>query len=191
MKKQIKKIHALKKWKFSWRLLGENFVFREWDHFYKMPRFLTRKVMYRKMNSKKKVQQSFKMIQKYFATISKIPDTQFLKDSNGHYIIKQKTISWEKLTKSHMENNPKLLSKFKRLIIANEVMWTKEWVFLDLLWSDIVTQPNTIHNLLTDGENIYVFDFGLLEQKSKNILFRYFSKFAQWFQLLFVKKFFF
>lgn len=191
MKKQIKKIHELKKWKFSWRLLGENFVFREGNHFYKMPRLLTRKVMYRKMDSRKKVRQSFKMIENYFGPITKIPNTQFLKDTNGHYIIKQKIICWEKLTKSHMEKNPKLLSKFKRLIIANEVMWTKEWVFLDLLWSDIVTQPNTIHNLLTDWENIYVFDFGLLEKTSKNILFRYFSQFAQWFQLLFVKKFFF
>jgi len=191
MTEQIKDIHAFKKWKFSWRLLGENFVFREWDHFYKMPRFLTRTVMYRKMDSQKKVQQSFQMIQKYFGAISKIPDTQFLKDTNGHYIIKQKTIPWEKLTKSHMEHNPKLLSKFKRLIIANEVMWKREGVFLDLLWSDIVTQPNTIHNLFTNGKDIYVFDFGLLEKTSKNIMFRHFSKFAQWFQLLFVKKFFF
>lgn len=49
-----------------------------------------------------------------------------------------------------MQENPKLLSKFKRLIIANEVMWQQKGVFLDLLGSDIVTQPNTIHNLLTN-----------------------------------------
>jgi len=58
-----------------------------------------------------------------------------------------------------MRANPKLLSKFRRLIIANEVMWQKEGVFLDLIGSDILSHPNTIHNLLTDGEHLYIFDF--------------------------------
>ncbi len=89
-----------------------------------------------------------------------------------------------------MQKHPELLSKFKRLIIANEVMWTQQWVFLDLLGSDIVTHPQTIHNLLTDGKNIYIFDFWLLEKKSKNIVFRYFSHFWQKLQLVFIKYFF-
>jgi len=58
-----------------------------------------------------------------------------------------------------MKDNPKLISKFKRFIIANELMWEKEGFFLDLLGSDFITQPQTIHNLLTDGKEIYVFDF--------------------------------
>lgn len=183
IKKQAKK-------RFSWRLLWENFVFQEGKHYYKMPTFLARNVMYRKTDSFEKLQESINTIKKYFWPITKIPKTKVFCDTENHYVIRQKTIKWEKLTKKHMEHNPKLLSKFKRLIIANEVMWLKEWVFLDLLWSDIVTKPNTIHNLLTDGENIYVFDFWLLEKKSRNIFFRYFSHFAQWFQLIFVKRFF-
>jgi len=139
MKKKIKHIHELKKQNFSWRLLWENFVFKDWNHYYKMPTFLARNIVYRKMDSQKKVKENFKIIKKYFAPITKIPNTEFLKDTNGHYIIKQQTIEWEKLTYKHMQNNPKLLSKFRRLIIANEVMWKNEWVFLDLLWSEHYT----------------------------------------------------
>ena len=180
----------MRKGKFSWRILWENFVFQEGKHFYKMPTFLARNVMYRKIDSHDKVVEAFEIIKKYFAPLTKIPDTKILRDERWHYIIKQKSISWEKLSRKIFENNPKLLSKFKRLIIANEIMWLKEWVFLDLLGSDIVTHPQTIHNLLTDGENIYIFDFWLLEKTSKNIFFRYFSHFAQKFQLLFIKIFF-
>lgn len=176
--------------KFSWRLLGENFVFKDGNHYYKMPTFLARNVMYRKTDSYEKIGQSLEIIKKYFWPLTKIPKTKVYCDDRHHYVIKQKTIKGEKLTRKHMENNPKLLSKFKRLIIANEIMWLKEGVFLDLLGSDIVTHPQTIHNLLTDWENIYVFDFWLLEKRSKNIFFRYFSHFWQWFQLIFLKKFF-
>lgn len=190
MKKKIKKIHKLKEQHFSWRIFWENFVFKDENHFYKMPTFLARNIVYRKTDSRKKVQENFKIIQKYFWTLTRIPTTEFLRDTNGHYIIKQKSIQWEKLTYKHMESNPKLLSKFRRLIIANEVMWQNECVFLDLLWSDIIAHPNTIHNLLTDGENIYVFDFWLLERSSNNMFFSYFSRFATWFQLQFVKLFF-
>jgi len=190
MKKKIKHIHKLKKQNISWRFLWENFVFKHQDHYYKMPTFLARNIVYRSVDSRKKVQDNFKTIKKYFWSLTRIPETQFLKDTNGHYIIKQKDIHWEKLSKKLLENNPKLVSKFQRLIIANEIMWRKEWVFLDLLGSDIIAHPNTIHNLLTDGENIYVFDFWLLEKTSNNLFFRYFSYFWTWFQLKFVKIFF-
>jgi hypothetical protein len=190
MKQQIRDIQKMRKWKFSWRLLWENFVFRDAEHFYKMPTFLAKNIMYRKNDSYEKVVDAMRILKTYFWPLAQIPKTQILKDSSGHYVIKQKSIPWDKLTRKMLEDNPKLLSKFKRLIIANEIMWLKEWVFLDLLGSDIVTHPQTIHNLLTDGENIYVFDFGLLEKNSKNIFFRYFSHFGTWFQLLFIKSFY-
>lgn len=186
---EAEKIHDLRKHKFSWRLLGENFVFRDGDHFYKMPTFLARNIMYRKIDSYEKVTESLKIIEQYFGKITKIPHTEILHDGKN-YIIKQVCIQGEKLSRKHLEESPKLLSKFKRLIIANEVMWLKEWVFLDLLGSDIVLHPNEIHNLLTDGENIYVFDFWLLEKSSHNLFFRYFSHFAQKLQLFVVKYFF-
>lgn len=176
--------------KFSWRLLGENFVFHDGEHYYKMPTFLAKNTLYRKNNSHEKVKEAHRIIEKYFWALTKIPTTKIYCDEGNNYVIKQRKINGEKLSKKQLRDNPKLLSKFKRLIIANELMWEKEGVFLDLLWSDIIAHPNTIHNLITDGEYIYVFDFGLLEKKSKNIFYKYFSKFWTWFQLQFLKKYF-
>ena len=161
-----------------------------WDHFYKMPTALYKSTMYKHTDSYEKVIDALRLIKQYFGPIVTIPKTQVLKDSNAHYIIKQEKIHGEKLTKHHLKKNPKLISKFARIIIANELMWEQQWFFLDILGSDIVTQPSTIHNLFTDGENIYIFDFGLLEHSSKNIFFKYFSRIGAWFQLRFIKRFY-
>lgn len=190
MRKQIRDIKKLRKSKFSWRVLWENFVFQDWDHFYKMPTFLAKNIMYRDNDSYEKLVEAMRIIKKYFWPLANIPKTELFKEKSWHYIMKQENIPWEKLTKKALKNNPKLLSKFERLIIANELMWKKEWVFLDLLWSDIVAHPQTIHNLFTDWGNIYIFDFWLLEKQSKNIFFKYFSHFWTWFQLKFMKIFF-
>lgn len=188
--KQAEQIKDKAESKFSWRLLWENFVFSEGWHFYKMPTALYKHTMYRHTDSYEKVVDALRLIKKYFGPMVTIPKTQILKDKHANYVIKQEKIPGEKLTKEHLENNPKLVSKFSRIIVANEVMWKREWFFLDILWSDILTQPNTIHNLFTDWDNIFIFDFGLLEQSSKNLFFRYFSRFAMWFQLKFMKRFF-
>jgi len=189
--KQAEKIkQRAKQEKFSWRFLWENFVFQQWGHFYKMPSALYKNTMYKHSDSYEKVVDALRLIKKYFGPIVSIPKTEILKDKNAHYVIKQQSITWEKLTKKNLENNPKLLSKFSRIIIANELMWKKEWFFLDILWSDIIKRPNTIHNLFTDWENIYIFDFWLLEKSSKNIFFKYFSRIWTWLQLKFMKRFY-
>jgi hypothetical protein len=36
-KHEIEKIKKAKKEKFFWRIIGENFVFKEGEHYYKMP----------------------------------------------------------------------------------------------------------------------------------------------------------
>ena len=187
---EAENIKHMRKGKISWRLLGENFVFQDGDSYYKMPTFLARNTMYRNTGSFQKVNQSIEIIKKYFWPLTKIPKTEVFCDETCHYVIKQEKIEGEKLTRKMLEENPQLLSKFKRLIIANELMWKKEGVFLDLLGSDIVSHPQTIHNLLSDGKDIYVFDFWLLESKSKNIFFRYFSHFGQKIQLYFIRLFF-
>lgn len=176
--------------KFSWRIFWENFVFKHEEHYYKMPTFLAKNVMYRNSDSYEKVVEAMCIIKKYFWPLTLIPKTEVFREKSGHYVLKQENIAWEKITKKLLESNPKLLSKFRRLIIANEIMWQKEGVFLDLLWSDIITHPKTIHNLLTDWENIYVFDFWLLEKSSKNIFFKNFSRIGTWIQLKFIKIFF-
>jgi len=187
---EAEKIQQMRKWKFSWRILGENFVFKDEENYYKMPTFLAKNVMYRENDSYEKVCEWLEIIKTYFWPLTKIPETKIHKDIKGHYVIQQKIVCWEKLSKKMLESSPELLSKFKRLIIANEVMRSQKWVFLDLLGSDILAHPQTIHNLLTDGKDIYIFDFWLLERSSKNIFFRYFSHFGQKVQLWFIKLFF-
>lgn len=188
---KVSKIKNKAKDKFSWRLLGENFVFKEGNHYYKMPTFLAKNTMYRKTDSYEKIISALEIITTYFGPLTKIPKTKIFRDERNHYVIKQRSISGEKLTKKHLRENPKLLSKFRRLIIANEIMWQQEGVFLDLLGSDIITKPNTIHNLLTDNKEIFIFDFGLLEKNaSNNTFYKYFSKFGTWIQLKFIKVFF-
>lgn len=187
---QAETIKQMRKGRLSWRILWENFVFQEGETYYKMPTFLAKNVMYRNNDSYEKVCQGLETIKQYFWPLTKMPETVIHEDKKGHYIIEQKKIPGEKLTKNLLESSPELLSKFKRLVIANEIMWMQEWVFLDLLWSDILTHPQTIHNLLTDWKDIYVFDFWLLESTSKNMFFRYFSHFGQKLQILFIKYFF-
>ena len=176
--------------KFSWRILWENFVFQEGKHFYKMPTALYKHTMYKHTDSYEKVVDALILIKKYFGPIVTIPKTEILKDDSANYVIKQQEIPGEKLTKKHLKDNPKLVSKFARIIMANELMWKQQWFFLDILGSDILKQPNTIHNLFTDWENIYIFDFWLLEKSSKNIFFRYFSRLWTRLQLMFMKRFF-
>jgi nucleoside-specific outer membrane channel protein Tsx len=45
-----------------------------------MPTFLARNVMYRKIDSHDKVVEAFEIIKKYFAPLTKIPDTKILRD---------------------------------------------------------------------------------------------------------------
>ena len=188
--KEAEEIQKKCRWKFSWRITAENFVFYDGGNYYKMPTFLAKNTMYRKVKSYEKVCNSLITIKKYFWPLTKIPTTVILRDKKWHYVIKQKSINGKKLTKKILKNNPTILSKFKRLIIANEIMRRKEGVFLDLLGSEFLTSPQTIHNLLTDEKEIYVFDFWLLEWKSKNMFFWYFSHFAQKINLFFAKYFF-
>jgi hypothetical protein len=56
-----------------------------------------------------------------------------MRNSDGHYVIKQKEIPGHILEKKDLENNYLLLSKFKKLVIINEIFWEKEGFFLDLL----------------------------------------------------------
>ena len=172
---EIEKINLLKKQKFNWRILWENFVFKHGDNYYKMPSFIWKTFFYKENDSYNQAKINFKLINNYFWKVIKIADTQIAKNSDWHYVIKQKELKWHILTKKDLEKNHLLLSKFKKLVIINEIMWEKENVFLDLLWSDFAFAPNKIHNLITDWKELYIFDFWLFHKKSKNILSKIFS----------------
>lgn len=188
-KSELKKINNLKKQYFNWRILWENFVFRHNGNYYKMPSFIGKKIFYKKNNSYKQAQKNFELIKKYFWKVIKVADTEIFKNTDWHYAIKQKELKWHILTKRDLGENYLLLSQFKKLIIINEIFWKKEWVYLDLLWSDFALKPNKIHNLITDWENIYIFDFGLFEKEPKNYIFRLFSRIATRIQIIVIKWF--
>ena len=188
-KKEIENINNLCKNKINWRILWENFVFFDkWDY-YKMPSFIWKQIFYRWNDSFNQAKKNFELIKKYFWKVIKIADTEIMKNTDWHYIIKQKEIKWKILSKKDLAENYLLLSQFKKLIIINEIFWKKEWMYLDLLWSDFALKPNKIHNLMTDWENIYIFDFGLFEKEPKNYIFRLFSRIATRIQILVIKWF--
>ncbi|MCD5380354.1 hypothetical protein LR004_00345 [Candidatus Gracilibacteria bacterium] len=186
-KKVIKKVNKRKKNKINWRILGENFVFKHKDTYYKMPSFIGKNVFYRKNDSFEQAKINLELIQKYFGKVIKIAPSKIIKNSDGHFLIKQKEIVGHMLTKQDLAENYLLLSKFKKLVIINEIFWEKEGVFLDLLGSDFALQPNKVHNLITDGKDIYIFDFGLFYKKPRNFIFKIFSNVATKIQMNVIK----
>lgn len=188
---EIQRIKEVGKQKFSWRIIGENFVFKDWEHYYKMPWIVGKNIFYKKNDSYKQAIKNFEMIKTYFSKIVKIADTEIIQDNDGHYIIKQKEIAWEKLTKKMLEENHHLLMKFKKLVIINEVMWEKEGFCLDILGSDFIYDMRVIPNIFTDGIHIYLFDIGLLEKKPERKIFEFISKIARFLQDIIIKKIFF
>ncbi len=188
---EIQRIKEVGKQKFSWRIIGENFVFKDWEHYYKMPWIVGKNIFYKKNDSYKQAIKNFEMIKTYFSKIVKIADTEIIQDNDGHYIIKQKEIAWEKLTKKMLEENHHLLMKFKKLVIINEVMWEKEGFCLDILGSDFIYDMRVIPNIFTDWSHLYLFDIGLLERKPERKIFEFISKIARFLQDIIIKKWFF
>lgn len=188
---EIQRIKKVGKQNFSWRIIWENFVFKDWEHYYKMPWIVGKNIFYKKNDSYKQAIKNFEMIKTYFSKIVKIADTEIIQDNDGHYIIKQKEIAWEKLTKKMLEENHHLLMKFKKLVIINEVMWEKEGFCLDILGSDFIYDMRVTPNIFTDWSHLYIFDIGLLEKKSEKKIFKIVSGIARFFQDIIIKKIFF
>ena len=57
-----------------------------------MPTALYKNTMYRHTNSYEKVVDALRLIKTYFGPMVIIPKTEILKDKEGNYIIKQKSI---------------------------------------------------------------------------------------------------
>ncbi|MDQ7009379.1 MAG: hypothetical protein Q9M94_03760 [Candidatus Gracilibacteria bacterium] len=188
-KQEIENINKLSKRKINWRILGENFVFFHEGDYYKMPSFIGKQIFYKNNDSYVQAKKNFELIKRYFGKVIKIADTEIEKNSDGHYIIKQKEIKGRILSKKDLAENYLLLSQFKKLIIINEIFWKKEGVYLDLLGSDFALRPNRVYNLITDGEKLYIFDFGLFEKEPQNYIFRLFSRLSTRIQILVIKWF--
>ena len=190
MRQENQDIKEILKWEPISRLFWENIVYYYENYYYKIPSNLAKKTMYKNVDAYKRVYNSFQIVKRHFWNISIIPQTEMFQNEERFYIIKQSQIVWEKLSQKHLRNNPHLASKFKKIIEANEKMWIEQWFFLDLLGSEYFIQPKTLHNLMTDWENIYIFDFGLFEKSPANNFFRFASHSAKKFQSFFIKRLF-
>lgn len=186
---EINKIRKLRKNHSSLRIFWENFVFSEWDFFYKMPSFIWKIIFYKDLESYNELEKNFYFIKKYFWKDFKIADTQIFKDEKNHYVIKQKKIDWEILSIKQLKNNSNLKKKFQELMNINYKLWEKEWIYLDILWTDFIFKPTKIHNIIIDWKDLYIFDFWVLKKNSPNFIFRKLSNFFYWCQIFFIKKY--
>ncbi len=188
--KELKKIIAIKKEKKSFRVFWENFVFEHEWYFYKMPNIVAKTIFYSGKNSFEEVKKSFEIIKKYFWEVFVIPDTKIVEYKKGSYVIKQKKVDWKFLSKSILRENRVIKEKFKKLMIINEELYKEKWLFLDILWTDFIYDTNSIHNLMVIWNDIYLFDFWLLDKNSSWIIFKFVSKVAYKIQTKIINTFF-
>ena len=184
---RIKKIFAASK---NYRALGENIVCTDGKYYYKTPGIVWKILFYWRMSSHKEIKKSIDLIHEYFWTSCHVVHTQIIKAPEGNYILKQKEIKGELISKKDLDENPVLRGKFEWLMHQSEKMWKEKWYFLDILGTDFFYKPNYIHNLMTNGEELYIFDFWLLDGHSRNIVFRLVSHIMYRFQSAVVHKHF-
>ncbi len=187
---EIEKVINNKKNKKSFRIFWENIVFEDNDYFYKIPNIVAKTIFYSKENSFKKIEESFEIIKKYFSDYFLIPKTQIIEYKPWSYLIKQKKINWVFLTKKILKENKRVKEQFKKLIEINEKMLKETWYFLDILWTDFIYNPNSIHNLMVFHDHILIFDFWLLRLNSKRKIFKFVSRVSYKIQIKIIKKFF-
>ena len=189
-KKEPKKIIELKKEKKSFRIFWENFVFEHEWYFYKMPNVVAKTIFYYGKNSFEEVKKTFEIIKKYFWEDFLIPDTKIVQYKEGSYVIKQKKIDGKFLSKSILRENKKIKKDFEKLMLINEKMKEETGLFLDILWTDFMYNPNSIHNLMVFNDEIVLFDFWLLDTNSEGKIFKFVSKIAYGVQTKIINTFF-
>lgn len=184
---RIKKIFAKNP---NYRALWENIVCKDGKYYYKTPWVVWKILFYWRMSSHKEIKRSIETIKEYFWEHCHVVHTQIIKDHDGNYILKQKEVDGELISKHLLHSNPTLKKNFETLMAQSEKMWREKGLFLDILGTDFFYKPTYIHNLMTDGEDIYIFDFGLLDGNSKNPLFYIVSHIFYRFQSTMVHKHF-
>ena len=161
------------------------------NYFYKSPNFSWEFLFYKWISPYDNVIDNYVTLKKYFSNDFEIVSTLIFKDKDLSYIIKQKKIIWRVLNKNDFNDN-QIKDNFLKLIKINKQMWKNEGLFLDILWTDILFKPFSVHNIFTcDNKKIYIFDFWLLNKNANNYLFRFISYFFYYFQLFWIKVLFF
>jgi hypothetical protein len=67
-------------------------------------------------------------------------------------------------------------------------MWKEKWLFLDILGTDCIFHPTSLHNLMIYKGHIYLFDFWLLDKNANSIIFRFFSRLFFHMQCFWIEK---
>ena len=137
---------------------AENHVFQYKKYYYKFPNYPS--ICHgTPLGTYDSMRKGYRMIIETFGKDFKIVPTKIYHHGK-HYFLKQRISLGKKITLEDIQN-PLLRTKLLRLIELNDQLWQEHGLSLDLLGSEILTDPSQIHNLFWDGENIHLFDFGL------------------------------
>ncbi len=107
------------------------------------------------------------IVHQYFARDFRIAETRLYRYRDKYYL-RQRVIPAQNVSLELIEQNARLRFKLRRLMSINEHLWRKTGRYLDMVGSDGFFDSSRLHNLLWDGENIIIFDFGLLDSASPN-----------------------
>ncbi len=152
-----------------WKRFWEHSVFRVGEYFYKQRSFLGKRIMTQTDNACQEAKESYERIASAFWDICEIIPIEIKEIWDDNYMIQQKAFEWEPLSLKHLQGNSQLQHTLAQILEINKKLWQEEWIYLDLLGSDFIFNRSVIHNLFTDGEKIYIFDFGLLKNTSKTM----------------------
>ena len=183
----VQKIKALAKTKKNFRVFWENFVFSDEKYFYKIPNFTGKMIFYKDINSYDALKNNFNLIKEFFWEHSIIAETDILKDWK-QYIIKQKKIKGEILKIKDLQKKEKLKKSFSKIMKQNQKMWEKHWVYLDILGTDFILDPRKVHNIMTDWENLFLFDFWVINKNATDPTIKIINKFLYKLQKEVIKK---
>lgn len=185
--KELKHIKKLfKKNKFT-RAFAENIVVEYENYFYKTPNISGKYLFYKWVDPYDSIHDSFKIIENTFWKKCKIAPTKIHRDKEFSCIIKQEKLNGNILSKQDLKD-PIIKKEIRELLKLNKKLWKKTWLFLDILWTDCIFHPTSLHNLMIYKGHIYLFDFWLLDKNANSVIFRFFSKLFFHLQCFWIEK---
>lgn len=168
------------------RLFAENHVFLYAWYRYKFPNypelFLGKHEDYVSV-----LHDQMQLICCYLRSVCMIAQTTLVPYQSS-YFIKQAPVKWSIITRHMVKNNPQLHRILVDFLIQNKRMRTEQWIFVDMMWTDAIVQPWKLHNLIWNGSEICIFDFGVLDRRSPNFFFRWLSWLFYNVQTLIIKR---
>lgn len=169
------------------RPLGENLVFRFGEDYYKFPNYPTL-LFGADVDQAAAMRRHIRLVGRYFGRYCRLARTEVV-PHEGAYFLRQETVEAEKISLDMIERDPAVRAAIVRLLADNDRLWERHGCYLDMIGSEGFADPSRLHNLLWDGERIVIFDFGLLNSRSENALFAYFSRAVYALQRSYLRKY--